>query len=91
MFNIDFREIITVGMAFAVIDIVGTIPIIVDLRSKHGHIESEKASIVAGIIMIVFLLWRRIIELNRIDVNFCRCWFFVSFGTRNDFRYSYLP
>jgi multiple antibiotic resistance protein len=64
MFNIDFREIITVGMAFAVIDIVGTIPII-DLRSKHGHIESEKASIVAGIIMIVFLLWRRIIELNR--------------------------
>jgi hypothetical protein len=28
--------------AFAVIDIVGTIPIIVDLRSKHGHIESEK-------------------------------------------------
>jgi multiple antibiotic resistance protein len=50
--------------AFAVIDIVGTIPIIVDLRSKHGC-ESEKASIVAGIIMIVFLLWRRIIELNR--------------------------
>jgi small neutral amino acid transporter SnatA (MarC family) len=26
-------------------------------------------NIVAGIIMIVFLLWRRIIELNRIDVN----------------------
>ena len=26
-----------------------------DLRTKHGHIESEKASIVAGIIMIVFL------------------------------------
>jgi multiple antibiotic resistance protein len=28
-----------------------------------------KSPIVAGIIMIVFLLWRRIIELNRIDVN----------------------
>jgi hypothetical protein len=28
--------------AFAVIDIVGSIPIIVDLRSKFGHIESEK-------------------------------------------------
>jgi hypothetical protein len=27
--------------AFAVIDIVGSIPIIVDLRSKFGHIESE--------------------------------------------------
>jgi small neutral amino acid transporter SnatA (MarC family) len=60
-----FFEIYSWNGAFAVIDIVGTIPIIVDLRSKHGHIESEKASIVAGIIMIVFLLWRRIIELNR--------------------------
>jgi hypothetical protein len=30
--------------AFAVIDIVGTIPIIVDLRSKHGHIESAYRS-----------------------------------------------
>jgi multiple antibiotic resistance protein len=44
MFDIDFKEIITVGMVlFAVIDIVGSIPIIVDLRAKHGHIQSEKA------------------------------------------------
>lgn len=67
----DFREIITVGMVlFAVIDIVGTIPIIVDLRSKHGHIESEKASIVAGIIMIVFLfVGEELLNLIGIDVN----------------------
>ena len=71
MLNIDFREIITVGMVlFAVIDIVGTIPIIVDLRSKHGHIESEKASIVAGIIMIVFLfVGEELLNLIGIDVN----------------------
>nr|WP_315209393.1 MarC family protein [uncultured Flavobacterium sp.] len=71
MFEIDFREIITVGMVlFAVIDIVGTIPIIVDLRSKHGHIESEKASIVAGVIMIVFLfVGEELLNLIGIDVN----------------------
>ncbi|MFV8341850.1 MarC family protein [Flavobacterium sp. XS2P39] len=71
MFEIDFREVITVGMVlFAVIDIVGTIPIIVDLRSKHGHIESEKASIVAGIIMIVFLfVGEELLNLIGIDVN----------------------
>ncbi len=71
MFDIDCREIITVGMVlFAVIDIVGTIPIIVDLRSKHGHIESEKASIVAGIIMIVFLfVGEELLNLIGIDVN----------------------
>jgi multiple antibiotic resistance protein len=69
--ELDFKEIATVGMVlFAVIDIVGTIPIIVDLRNKHGHIESEKASIVAGIIMIVFLFAGvGLLKLIGIDVN----------------------
>jgi multiple antibiotic resistance protein len=69
--NFDFKEIITVSMVlFAVIDIVGTIPIIVDLRTKHGHIESEKASIVAGIIMIVFLfIGEEFLNLIGIDVH----------------------
>jgi multiple antibiotic resistance protein len=67
----DFKEIITVSMVlFAVIDIVGTIPIIVDLRAKHGHIESEKASLVAGFIMIVFLfIGEELLKLIGIDVN----------------------
>lgn len=52
----DWKEIFTISMIlFAVIDIVGSIPIIVDLRSKIGHIQSEKATIVAAIIMIAFL------------------------------------
>jgi multiple antibiotic resistance protein len=69
--ELDFKEIATVGMVlFAVIDIVGTIPIIVDLRTKHGHIESEKASIVACIIMIVFLFaGEGFLKLIGIDVN----------------------
>lgn len=69
--ELDLKEIITVGMVlFAVIDIVGTIPIIVDLRTKHGHIESEKASIVAGIIMIVFLFaGEKFLNLIGIDVH----------------------
>lgn len=55
---------------FAVIDIIGNIPIIIDLRKKVGHIQSEKASIVAGIIMVVFLfLGKEILNLIGIDVN----------------------
>ena len=67
----DFKEIATVGMVlFAVIDIVGTIPIVVDLRTKHGHIESEKASIVAALIMIVFLFaGEGLLKLIGIDVH----------------------
>lgn len=68
-FNI--KEIFTATMVlFAVIDIIGNIPIIIDLRSKVGHIRSEKASIIAGLIMISFLfLGKSILNLIGIDVN----------------------
>jgi len=55
---------------FAVIDIVGNIPIVIDLRKKVGHIQSEKASIIAGAIMILFLfLGKSILNLIGIDVS----------------------
>ena len=55
---------------FAVIDIVGNIPIIVDLRKKAGNIQSGKASIIAGAIMIFFLfIGENILSLIGIDVN----------------------
>lgn len=67
----DWREIFTVSMVlFAVIDIVGSVPIIVDLRTKLGHIQSEKASLVAIIIMIAFLfVGEEILKLIGIDAN----------------------
>lgn len=69
--ELNIKEIITVGMVlFAVIDIVGTVPIMVDLRNKHGHIESEKASVVAGLIMIMFLfVGEEFLKLIGIDVH----------------------
>jgi multiple antibiotic resistance protein len=69
--DVDLREIATVGMVlFAVIDILGSIPIIVDLRTKVGHIQSEKATIVAMIIMIMFLfVGEELLNIIGIDVN----------------------
>jgi len=68
--ELNFKEIVTATMVlFAVIDIVGSIPIIIDLRQKVGHIQSEKASIVAMFIMILFLfLGVQILNLIGIDV-----------------------
>ena len=55
---------------FAVIDILGSVPIIISLRKKVGHIQSEKASIVAASIMVAFLfVGERILNLIGIDVN----------------------
>lgn len=69
--QLSFKEIFTAFMVlFAVIDIIGNIPLIIDLRKKVGHIQSEKASIIAGGIMVVFLfLGQSILNLIGIDVN----------------------
>lgn len=69
--ELDWKEVFTASMVlFAVIDIVGSVPIIVDLRNKVGHIHSEKASIVAMVIMIAFLfVGEEILKLIGIDAN----------------------
>jgi multiple antibiotic resistance protein len=69
--NFDFREIATATMVlFAVIDIVGSIPVIIGLRSKFGEIQSEKASLVSAAIMIAFLfVGEEILKLIGIDAN----------------------
>ena len=68
---LNFKEIVTATMVlFAVIDIVGNIPIIISLREKAGHINSGKASIIAAVVMIVFLfLGESILKLIGINVN----------------------
>ena len=67
----DFKEILTASVVlFAVIDIVGNIPLIISLREKVGHIQSEKASLIATVIMIGFLfLGEEILKLIGIDIN----------------------
>ena len=69
--SLNIKEIFTAFMVlFAVIDIIGNIPIIIDLRKKAGHIQSEKASLIAGLIMIIFLfVGNSILKLVGIDVH----------------------
>ncbi len=54
--NFDLPQIATITMIlFAVIDVIGSLPILIDLKGKVGKIESGKATIVSGVIMLVFL------------------------------------
>ena len=71
MLEINIKQIITATMVlFAVIDIIGSIPLILNLKAKVGHIQSKKAAIVSGIIMISFLfVGEQILNLIGIDVN----------------------
>ncbi len=69
--NFNFKEIFTATMVlFAVIDIIGNIPIVISLREKAGHINSGKASIIAAVVMVIFLfLGEQILSLIGINVN----------------------
>ena len=69
--NFDFKEFISASMIlFAIIDIVGNIPLIVLFREKFKVIESEKASIISLLIMIVFLyIGEALLNLLGVDIN----------------------
>ncbi|MGZ3866794.1 MAG: MarC family protein [Bacteroidia bacterium] len=55
-FSFDIKEIATVIMVlFAVIDVVGSIPVILGLKEKVGELQAGKASLVSLAIMVVFL------------------------------------
>ncbi|MFT4543838.1 MAG: multiple antibiotic resistance protein [Bacteroidia bacterium] len=69
--QLNFKEIATATMVlFAVIDIIGSVPIIIDLRQKNGQLRSGLASFVALVIMILFLfLGQNILSLIGITVG----------------------
>lgn len=66
-----FKEIISVTMIlFAIIDILGSIPVIIQLRQRAGHIESEKASIAVLVLMIAFLfLGDELLSVIGLDIS----------------------
>jgi multiple antibiotic resistance protein len=68
---VRFVDIITVFMVlFAVIDITGSIPIIIDIKRKTGHIDAERATLVSFVLMLIFLFaGEPFLKLFGIDVS----------------------
>ncbi len=54
--NINISELLTVTFTlFAVIDIIGSIPILVSLKEKMGGIREWRATLISGALMVLFL------------------------------------
>jgi multiple antibiotic resistance protein len=64
------KQILSVTMIlFAVLDIVGAIPVIIQLRQKAGRIDSEKASLTVLVLMVVFLfVGDELLSLINLDI-----------------------
>ncbi|MFH2095263.1 MAG: MarC family protein [Bacteroidota bacterium] len=66
----SFIDIFSAFMVlFAVIDIPGSIPVIIDIKSKHGEIQSGKATIVAfGIMLLFFFIGEPLLGIFGVDI-----------------------
>lgn len=67
---LSLKEISTVTLTlFSVIDVLGSVPIIVTIRKREGAIHEEKTTFIAGILMIVFLyLGQSVLALFSLDI-----------------------
>lgn len=53
--TLNFKEILTITFTlFAVIDILGSIPLLISLKAKMGKIQALKATMVSGGLMLLF-------------------------------------
>lgn len=69
---ISAAQILTISFTlFAVIDILGNIPVLVTLKAKMGgHIRSNQATLVSGGLMILFLfLGQELLNILGLDVK----------------------
>lgn len=54
--GIEIKELLTVAFTlFAVIDIIGAIPVLIGLKNKLGGIREARATLISGALMILFL------------------------------------
>ncbi len=53
----NWQEFLTITFSlFAVIDIIGSIPMLISIKQKQGNINSLKATLISGGLMLLFLL-----------------------------------
>ena len=69
--NYNLHDILSVSaILFAVIDIVGSIPVLLQVKNRVGYIKAEQSTLVSLIIMIGFLfLGESILKLLGVDVK----------------------
>ena len=69
--KIDISQIVTVTFTlFAVIDILGSIPVIIGIKKKVGEINAMQATLVSGGLMLLFfLIGERMLEFMGLDIR----------------------
>lgn len=69
--NFSYKEILTVAFTlFAIIDIIGSVPILISIKNKAGGIRELRVTLIAGALMLLFLfLGGPILNILGLDVK----------------------
>ncbi|UAY52198.1 MarC family protein [Ferruginibacter albus] len=70
--HISFQEVLTISFTlFAVIDMLGSIPVLIAMKEKlGGPIHATQATVVSGILMIIFLFFgEQFLNLLGLDIK----------------------
>ncbi len=69
--SFNLKEIFSVTLIlFSIIDILGSIPVILNIRKKTGGIHAERTTLISGLLMFGYLyLGTKILSLFGVDIN----------------------
>jgi multiple antibiotic resistance protein len=69
--TLDFNKLLTATFTlFAVIDIIGSIPILISIKEKMGGMREFKATLISGALMVLFLfLGEMFLKVLGLDVG----------------------
>jgi multiple antibiotic resistance protein len=69
--SIRFQDIVTLTFTlFAVIDVLGSIPVIISLKKRVGEVSASQATLVSGALMLLFFfIGERMLNFMGIDIH----------------------
>ncbi len=69
--NFDFQEFLTLTFTlFAVIDVVGSVPMLISIKQKTGSISSWKVTLISGALMVLFFfIGKPFLNLLGVDIR----------------------
>lgn len=71
MFSFNLQEFLTLAFTlFAVIDVVGSVPMLISIKQKIGHINAAKVTLISGALMILFFfIGKPFLKMLGVDIR----------------------
>jgi multiple antibiotic resistance protein len=71
MLSFNLQEFLTLAFTlFAVIDVVGSVPMLISIKQKMGHINAAKVTLISGALMVLFFfIGKPFLKMLGVDIR----------------------